>query len=191
MGNNFFVSNNAFVENNDIWMLTNKTNTLCHFSFPDMKFLAHYELPTERIIEYGYLSIAKIQQFIYVIPFVWEDIYKVDTETGKTICIKVPYLDGDNGKYGKFKIVCSYGDKLLLIGHAVKGLFIVDNNGIRIKTDLYDTLEKMGIYSTTEDIWFSDCHVVIDNVIYVPVFHSGYKGYCLHSARESLSILRG
>ena len=129
MNNILFVSKNILVEDNLLWMLTNDTNVLCQFDLSNMKYLSSYVLPIDKVIQYGYYAFTKVGKNVYVLPFRNEDMFVIDVQNGEIKKEKIPYRSSDRAQRGKFHIVGNVNNKLLMVGHNIKGVFVYDEKG--------------------------------------------------------------
>lgn len=189
MKNIFFVSKNVLVEEDSLWMLTNDTNVLCQFDLSSMKYLSSFVLPEKKITQYGHYSFTKVGKNVYVLPFINEDMFVIDIQTGEIKREKIPYKNSEKTQYGKFRIIGNDDNKILMIGHNIKGIFVYDDKGFRVSYKYLDILKGAGIDITQEDSFFSDCYLQLGSKIYIPLYKNNYL-FIVNIENESYQIIK-
>ena len=189
MNNILFVSKNILVEDNLLWMLTNDTNVLCQFDLSNMKYLSSYVLPIDKVIQYGYYAFTKVGKNVYVLPFRNEDMFVIDVQNGEIKKEKIPYRSSDRAQRGKFHIVGNVNNKLLMVGHNIKGVFVYDEKGFCVSYEYLDIIKEAGIDINQEDSFFSDCYLQLGSKIYAPLYKKNYL-FVVNIAEESYQIIK-
>lgn len=189
MNNTFFISKNVRVEKNTLWMLTNDTNVLCEFDLSNMKYLSSYILPINKVIQYGCYAFTKSGEVIYVLPFLNEDMFVVNVQNGNIKKVELPYRNGDRMQSGKFHIVGNVNNKLVMLGHNIKGIFVYDEKDIHVNYEYLDLIKEAGIDINQENAFFSDCYIQLQNKIYAPFYKKNFL-FVLNIEDETYQILK-
>lgn len=168
--NAIFVAKSAIVDGNNLWMLSNDTDVLLHFDFVSLKLLDYLIIPGEKLIQYAHLGLVKIGDTIYIAPYVDYTLFFYNCVSGQLGNISIPYETDKIQKRNKFNIVVTWNRQLVLVGHAVKGIFYYDiaTGSFTRDTGYLDALEQAGCDMNAT--LFSDCYCQRDNKLYIPIF---------------------
>lgn len=168
--NSAFAAQDAIIDGNNLWMLTNDTDILLHFNLTGMKLVDYHVVPEEKPVKYAHLRLRKSGDIIYIIPYMESRLFFYDCTSGKTGDISIPYEADEIGKKNKFNIAVVWKSWLVLVGHTIKGLFYYDRlTRSFIKDTAYlDELRKEGCDISAP--LFSNCYYQRDNMLYIPVF---------------------
>lgn len=167
---------NVIVDGDSIWMLTANTDILCEFESDTLKLNSYNIIPCCQQLPYAHYSIAKNGNRVYVLPFQDNTMYVVETDSKRIVSKKIPFASEFENVYGKTIIAGCYENKLLFIGHNVKGIYIYDEmkDEFVVSMSYLEDLEKNGISSKNDRPLFSDCFIQIQNQLFIPVYKSGF-----------------
>jgi len=169
--NAVFAAKNVITDGKDLWMLSNDTDVLLHFDFASLRLLDYHIMPGKILTQHAHLGLVKGGNIIYIVPYMENTLVSFDCITGKMENINIPYETGEIRKKGKFNIIAIWKNQLVLIGHAIKGIFYYDIVSQSFTRDIeyLDELEKAGC--DVNVVLFSDCYCQKDNKLYIPIFY--------------------
>ncbi|MBE5848635.1 MAG: hypothetical protein E7298_00525 [Lachnospiraceae bacterium] len=168
--NSMFVSKCAFVDGDDLWMLTNETNILCRFDFRKMELQDYYVIPVRKITSNEHLSVCKGNNHVFVLPYLGTDMYVLDINTGQLEKEALPFSEEEKTKLGKLIISVFYNGKLYILGHSVKGIFCYNPEHNSWTGSSYAYLEDIkneGI--DIEKPFLNDCFYMSEGNLYTPI----------------------
>lgn len=203
-GNNaLFATYGAIIDGNDLWILTEGTDVLLHFDLTSMKLLNYYLIPAKNMVSCAHLKIIKVEDVIYAAPFKGKGLAYFNSKTEEIGNIDVPYEIHELEIKNKFNILTAWKSTLVLVGHAVRGIFYYDLSSQRFirDTTYLEKIKRAGCEKT--GILFSDCYCQRKNKLYLPILgsefvleadleHREYKIYKLrHEKQISLRTIDG
>lgn len=170
--NSVFAAKNVIVAGDELWMLSNNTDVLLHFDFKNLKLLDYHIIPGKKLMQYAHLALSKIENMIYIAPYMESSLVYFDCMSGEMGNIDIPYESDDAKKKDKFNIVVAWNSYLVLIGHTVRGIFYYDTLSGHFTRDVtyLEDLKKGGC--DINDVLFSDSYYQRENRIYIPIYAS-------------------
>lgn len=168
--NAIFASMDAIIENNDLWMLSENADVLLHFDFTRLKLLDYHILPCKKLILNAHMRLRKSGNIIYIAPYMENSLVYFDYVSGEMGDINIPYEDSEIGVKNKFNIIVVWKSHLILVGHAVRGVFYYDviSGSFKKYVGYLDELKKEGCDASSP--LFSDCYYQKENKLYIPIF---------------------
>lgn len=168
--NAIFVAKSAIVDKNELWMLSNDADVLLHFDFVNMKLSNYYILPGEKLLQYSHLVMAKNGNSIYIAPYMGDMLFLFDSLSGEIKNIAIPYDASEAEQKNKFNIAVVWKSQLVLVGHAIKGIFYYDmiSGGFVRDTKYLDMIKK--VQYDISGFLFGDCYYQKENKLYIPLF---------------------
>lgn len=141
-----FLSMDALIDGDHLWLLSCEPDILLNFDFNSMKLRDYYIVPGEDVVQYAHLELENIGDVIYIVPYMKEGLYYLDRETNALKEIRIPYAEGETEKNCKFAFSTTWQSYLVLVGHAIQGIFYYDekNNTFTRETGYLRELKKAG-----------------------------------------------
>lgn len=145
--------------NNIIWMVSNRNAVLLKLDLNIGQIIEAYKIPYERELEYGYISIIKNENSLFIFPYNAKNMIVFNVFLKSFSVIEMPLEEKYKNINGKIRSVCKYRNYLYIVGASLPNVYEYDiNKGGFRKVYEVDNEDRFTIAES----------VLKDGILYVP-----------------------
>lgn len=165
------VSNNAIIDEGDLWLVSNYTNILMNYDIYEGNLKRIFYFPEKFTNPYSTISYEKVKDEIYFAPYNGKNLWRFHISEKKFELIDLKLGDIEKNIKQKFRGIIYYEHELILIGFGIHSIFRIDiiSNTVRRCDGYLVELKKRGIEA--EETFLGYSYQLVGDILYLPMLN--------------------